>query len=137
MLGRKTCFDVDTSKYTYLEPIWPILANHPYGISLKELVKRSKLDQNQMLKTIETLSKEYNTVSRRFFTRNNIKNMMQNMIEGGKTDEKLKTELASSWICDKVMLYDRCYELKWSENVLDQEVFNEIKEEWLEVWRRG
>ena len=134
---NKPDFNVDPTKYEYLEPIWPILANHPYGIWLKDLVKRSKLDEKRMLKNIEQLGIEYNQLSQRFLTRNNIMNMVKNLMSGGKPQEELKNTLAGSWIFDKVMLYDRCYELHWTDRAVDEEMMTELKEKWLESWNRG
>jgi len=126
-------FDVDESKFDYLKPIWSILENNPEGISLDALVEQSGLDKTKMLKTIELLSIEYNQVTRKFLTRGNIFSMVKSALEGKKPDESLKNDLASSWIFDKVMLYARCKELDWTDQVWDKEIFEDMKKTWLET----
>ena len=121
---------IDTYKYDYLKPLWPILEQHPQGISLKNAVKQSKLDQDTMLKTIETLAQEYQRCSSKLMRQGMIKNLATSMLNGEKTDETLKQDLATSWIFDKVMLYDRIHELNWTKNVIDFGVLDEIKELW-------
>ncbi len=125
-------FEVDQKKYKYIEPIWDVLANHPEGISLDKLVKRSHLDKKKMLKTIEQLAIEYNSVSKNYFTRGTVFNLVKRAMNGEKPEEEIGVALANSWIFDKVMLYARCKELDWTDQVMYKEEFNKLKKIWLE-----
>jgi len=126
-------FKVHEKRYTYLEPIWPVLENNPEGISLDELVAKSGLDKGKMLKTIERLSKEYFTVSQSYLSKGTIYKLVERAQNGEKPDEELKEQLANSWVFDKVMLYARCKELDWTKEVQYEEELLEMKESWLET----
>jgi len=119
-------FIVDHTKYTYLEPLWPVLERHPNGISLKQAVKQSHLNEKQMLDTINLLAQEYNKCSQRLFNKGFITNLVQSMLNGEKTDQTLQDDMATSWIFDKVMLYDRINELHWTDMASEQEMMQEI-----------
>ena len=126
-------FKVHEKRYTYLEPIWPVLENNPEGISLDDLVAKSGLDKDKMLKAIEKLSREYLIVSQSYLSKGTIYKLVEKAQMGEKPDEKLKEQLANSWVFDKVMLYARCKELDWTEAVLYPEELLEMKEMWLET----
>lgn len=126
-------FKVHQKRYTYLEPIWPVLENNPEGIGLDELVEKSGLERDKMLKTIEKLAIEYKRVSQAYLSKGMIYKLVEKAMGGGKPDEELKKQLANSWIFDKVMLYARCKELDWTTMVEYQDEMLEMKEMWLET----
>jgi len=130
---RIDMFKVHQKRYIYIEPIWSILENNPEGISLDELVKKSGLNRDKMLKTIEKLSIEYNKVSQVYFSKGMIYNLVEKAMAGEKPDEELKKQLANSWVFDKVMLYARCKELDWTTEVAYPEEMLEMKKIWLET----
>lgn len=126
-------FKVHEHRYTYLEPMWPVLENNPEGILLDDLVIKSGLEKDIMLKTIEKLAKEYSTVSQSYLSKGMIYKLVEKAHMGEKPDEKLKKQLANSWVFDKVMLYARCKELDWTEEVQYKEELLEMKQMWLET----
>ena len=126
-------FKVHERRYTYLEPMWPVLENNPEGISLDELVAKSGLEKGKMLKTIEGLAKEYHTVSQSYLSKGTIYKLVERAQMGEKPDDELKEQLANSWVFDKVMLYARCKELDWTEEVQYKEELLEMKQIWLET----
>ena len=126
-------FKVHQKRYTYIEPIWPLLENNPEGIGLDELVEKSGLDKDEMLKTIKKLAIEYHRVSQAYLSKGTIYKLVEKAMRGEKPDEELKKQLANSWVFDKVMLYARCKELDWTTLVEYPEELQEIKEKWLET----
>jgi len=105
-------FIVDTDQYEYLEPLWPVLENHPNGISIDDALAETGLDHDTMLKHIEKLAGEYQKKSMSMLKEDMLKNIIQSCLSGEKTDDIIVEDMASSWLFDKVMLYDRVYELR-------------------------
>ena len=126
-------FKVHQKRYAYIEPIWPVLENNPEGIGLDELVKKSGLDKDKMLKTIEKLAIEYRRVSQAYLSKGMIYKLVEKAMGGEKPDEELKKQLSNSWVFDKVMLYARCTELDWTTEVAYPEELLEMKKMWLET----
>jgi hypothetical protein len=126
-------FKVHEKRYAYLEPIWTVLENNPEGIELVELVEKSGLDREKMLKTIEKLAIEYHRVSQAYLSKGMIYKLVEKAMGGEKPDEELKKRLANSWVFDKVMLYARCKELDWTTEVAYPEEMLEMKKIWLET----
>lgn len=125
-------FIVDYTKYEYLNPLWPILEKHPLGISLNEAIKKSGLNKQKMLKYIEKLSIEYNKCSSKLMNKGFLTTIIQSAMNGEKTDETLAEDMATSWIFDKVMLYNRINELHWTDHVNNTDLLKEIIEKWKE-----
>lgn len=61
-----------------------------------------------------------------------LQNLLQSAFSGEKTDKILAQDMATSWIFDKVMLYDRIHELHWTDQVTDFGVLDDIKQRWME-----
>jgi len=126
-------FIVDTDQYEYLEPLWPVLENHPNGISIDDALAETGLDHDTMLKHIEKLAGEYQKKSMSMLKEDMLKNIIQSCLSGEKTDDIIVEDMASSWLFDKVMLYDRVYELKWTDRVMDLGQLDRMMEKWREI----
>ena len=128
-----TKYDVNPRKYEYLEPLWPVLENHPEGISLKKAVERSGLDEKMMLKQIEQLAIAWGNATRKHFNKGFIQSLVQKSLENDKPDETWIKEILNTWLCDKVMLYNRIKELNCEDRLIDLETWYRLKELWLET----
>lgn len=126
-------FRAHEKRYTYLEPIWPILENNPHGITLDKLVEQSGLDKDKMLKKIERLAIEYNKASQLLFVDGRMAGLIEAAYRGDKAHNTLAKEMAKSWIFDKVMLYARVKELDWTDQVVYPELLEKMKEMWLQT----
>lgn len=101
-------------------------------MTLDELVEQTRLDKQKMLNTIEQLAIEYRKASELLMTDGVMLNLIGLANQGKKPQDTLKTELANSWIFDKVMLYARVNELDWTKDVARPDMLLEIKELWLQ-----
>ena len=125
-------FDVDQTKYAYLDRLWPILEETPEGITLDDAVKRSHLDKNKMLGKIGELARDYTMVISKHLTRTNITSLVKRVVSGEKgLETDYEDALADSWIFDKFMLYNKIAELNCYDRVTDQREFDRLKEKWL------
>lgn len=92
-------FDVeDTSKYEYLEPIWPVLRNTPEeGITGEELFKETNLEMNKAHELIKDLMFTWQNILTK-----ELKNPF-NLMKMAR-DSFFEKNLANSWLFDKLML---------------------------------